>query len=53
MTTAEIVAALDALDDHDEEAAHGAADGLLLEAVPPEVREAWERARNRIGFWYA
>lgn len=53
MTTAEIVAALDALDGHDEEAAHGMADHLLLQAVPPEVAEAWERARERIGFWYA
>lgn len=53
MTTEEIVAALDALDGLDEERDHGAADSLLLQAVPAEVAEAWERARERIGFWYA
>ncbi len=53
MTSAEIVAALDSLQPGDKEAAHGVADDLLLSAVPEDVRSAYERARQRIGFWYA
>ena len=61
MTTEEAVAALDAIypgEDvayyADNEAAHGDADDVLLQAVPADVRQAWERVRDRVGgFWYA
>ena len=53
MTIEEAVAKLDALEKYDAESAHIAADDVLLLMVPPEVREAWERAQERIGFWYA
>ena len=53
MTKAEAVRRLDALDGGDPEADHGDADAILLEFVPPEVRRAWTRARERVGFWYA
>lgn len=47
------VAELDALTTGDPESAHGEADGVLLRFVPSEVREAWQRAHDRIGFWFA
>lgn len=38
----------------DEEVAHSVADGILLSAVSPEVKEAWNRVVERCGpFWYA
>lgn len=55
MTPAEAVEALDALYDADidQETAHVKADELLLGQAPAEVGEAYDRARSRIGFWYA
>ena len=55
MSPAEAVDALDALYDADidKETAHVRADELLLGQAPAEVREAYEQARSRIGFWYA
>ena len=54
MSPVEVIAALDALtDDDDQEAAHARADQLLADSAPPEVAEAWHRARERVGFWYA
>lgn len=50
----EAVAALDAMPENgDQEALHDAADGILLTLVPPVVAEAYRRARDRVGFWYA
>lgn len=54
MTEDEAVSAFDALNTDDPEQAHIDADGILLAAASPAVREAWERARDRArGFWYA
>jgi hypothetical protein len=47
------VAELDALNDYDPEEAHGAADAVLWRFAPDEVRAAYDRARQRVGFWYA
>lgn len=46
---ARAVAALDAIDGEDPEIAHGEADGILLEFVPAEVRDALGRLHNRCG----
>ena len=53
MSPVEVIAALDALTDDDREAAHARAAQLLADSAPPEVAEAWHRARERVGFWYA
>lgn len=37
----------------DPETVHGMADEILESAAPPEVREAYERVRADVGFWYA
>lgn len=51
------IAALDALDSNDQEVSHSAADTILLEVLRDArlgaVADAWERARERITFWYA
>lgn len=47
---------LDALDASDPEYAHGRADEILLSVVrvfAPQVADAYERADERIHFWYA
>lgn len=42
---------------NDEEISHGIADDVLLNALTElgagEITEAWKRAKERIGFWYA
>ena len=54
MPDEEAVAKLDALTDQgDQGADHETADAILLDLVSPEVRAAYERARKRVGFWYA
>ena len=49
----EAVAALDAINSGDPEAAHGEADAILLAAVPPEVAEAYRRLVDRCDWWAA
>lgn len=54
----EAVAELDAMPaDTDEENAHGEADRILCEVLREsglnEVADAFERARDRVGFWYS
>ena len=51
MDTFEIVASLDALGTGDSEAAHSEADELLLEAVPTEVAQAYQRVIDRQAWW--
>ncbi|MEU9871142.1 hypothetical protein AB0C87_25260 [Actinomadura sp. NPDC048021] len=51
MTSDEAVAALDALDGRDGEAAHAEADRVLHYFVPEEVRLAYERVIIRADFW--
>ena len=57
MGTDDLVMALDALDGSDEETADIAAEKLLMEWLRDSgnrrVADAYERTRNRIGFWYA
>jgi hypothetical protein len=53
MTTAEAVAALDALTGADPEADHDAADAVLLAMVPAKVREAYERLVFDRADWWA
>ena len=58
MTREEIVAKLDAMSvNSDEEVEHGKADKLLCEALRLagmyDVANAFENARERVGFWYA
>lgn len=58
MTPQEAIAELDAMNAAtDAEIAHGRADSVLLAVLDAnglhEVAVAWERARNRVGFWYA
>jgi len=50
---ADFVAALDAISSDDPEAAHGDADDILLQCVPPEVRDAWLRLNEGTVFWYS
>lgn len=45
------VDALNAIDDYDPEEAHSEADKILLELVPPEVREAYAALQERCGWW--
>lgn len=42
---------LDALDVSDPEKAHAQADDILLESVPAEVVQAYERVVDRAGYW--
>lgn len=55
--TEQDMAVIDELDamarDGDSEIDHARADRLLLPLVHPDVRAAWERAYDRVGFWYA
>jgi hypothetical protein len=44
---------LDAISGDDPESAHGQADDVLLECVPAEVREAYERVAARCSWWAA
>lgn len=37
----------------DNEDAHLEADAILLEFVPPKIRDAYIRTRTIRGFWYA
>jgi hypothetical protein len=54
MSEEEAVRELDAMDDgYDQEIAHGDADEILLKFVPKSVADAFERCRERVGFWYA
>ena len=54
-----LIARLDALEGttpSDIEQLHWESDAILLEAVgltSPSVQAAYERVRNRVGFWYA
>lgn len=54
MTIEEIIEALDAIDHGeygDSEAGHSQADELLLLAVPPAVRDAYNRVVARASWW--
>lgn len=51
MNAAELVAALDAIDNSDLETAHKEADSVLLDSLPPEVGEAYERLVDRCRWW--
>lgn len=57
MTKYDAVMMLDRLDDSDPESAHGEAEDILMAFLKanefPEVAEAFEKARDRVGFWYA
>lgn len=48
----DIIEALDAIDGDDPEAAHAHADGLLLDAVTPAIRAAYDRVGDRAGSWW-
>lgn len=50
-TPDDAVAALDALDVSDPEAAHGAADEILLSVAPDIVRMAYQRLVARCPWW--
>ncbi len=53
MTAAEAVAALDDIDmPGDPEQAHSMADKILLAAVDPIVRDAYDRCKARTGCWW-
>ena len=50
----EAVAKLDALDGIDPESEHVAADGVMFDLLPFDVREAVENAERRAnGWWFA
>lgn len=53
----QIIDALDGLEPGDTEWVHEEADSLIIEALDragyQDIANAWRRARNRIGFWYA
>jgi hypothetical protein len=54
VTIDEAVEKLDSLSKHgDTESDHGFADDILLKFVPQEIADAYNRARDRVGFWYA
>ena len=57
MTIDECVFALETLGDEDPEGAHVEADAILLDYLQTHragaVAEAYNKARERIGFWYA
>lgn len=46
-----IIEELDAIAGDDPEVAHSQADGLLLEAVPTEIRDAYKRLVDRCEWW--
>ena len=52
-----IISELDALGKGDPEAAHGHAEGLLMAYLRSwghgDIADAYERARDRVGFYYA
>lgn len=49
--TEEFVSLLDRIDVGDPEDAHWVADHVLLNAVDPEIREAYERVKDRCRWW--
>jgi hypothetical protein len=57
MTKEDVINRLNELDGYDIEESHWKADAFLLvflnEIGYQDVTEAWERARDRVGFWYA
>jgi hypothetical protein len=57
MTHEDVLQALETMQAGDNEAVHYAADDLLLNFLRSEgyndIAEAYERARDRVGFWYA
>lgn len=57
MTVEEAVKALDALTAADRERAHGEADDIVSEVMRANglaaVADAYDRASERVGFWYA
>ena len=57
MTSQEAVEALNNLSCGDPESAHGQAEDIIMEFLASngmgEVSDAFEKARDRIGFWYA
>lgn len=54
MTPEEAIEKLDEIDDGDAENVHIVADEILLEYIPQDVRNAYNRVKNRVGgFWYA
>lgn len=56
-TKQETIDSLNALSNRDKELAHSDSDDLMLEALRlagwNDVAEAYDAARDRIGFWYA
>lgn len=48
-----LVALLDSLCGDDPEHAHGVADGVLLQAVDPRIRAAYEPVAGRCPWWAA
>lgn len=53
MTTADAIAALDAIDVGDPERAHSEADEILAAVAPGAVRDAYFRVSQRAGWWAA
>jgi hypothetical protein len=53
VTVEQAVARLDDLTPGDQEIAHQVADDILTEMVPKSVADAYERCRERVGFWYS
>jgi hypothetical protein len=51
MSITELVAAIDAIDCDDPEAAHSSLDGYLLIAAPDEVKQAAGRLFERARWW--
>lgn len=51
MTNEEAIAALDSIGAGDPEAAHCVADGILMNMVPVEVRDAYSRVIDRQEWW--
>ena len=47
----ELIRQLDALDGSDPESAHSAADDMILDALPEEVRQAYQRVPRRCDWW--
>lgn len=48
----DIIERLDAIEPGDPEAAHGAADAILLDAMTPAIRDAYDRLVERVGAWW-
>ena len=58
MAPEEVIEALDAMQHNDDpESAHGCAEDILCDFLRAQgysgVAEAFESARDRVGFWYA